>query len=132
VPPYVPYPPRVPTKAGCEYLGATSSVQRSQAGAPVALKGAAVPPCGALNHPAAVRSAGATERPRRASSSRPTASPNDVPPPPCPYPSSLSRSPTGPSRPSPEQAAAAAAPPWLPVRRLPAAFPHRPSAQIKP
>jgi hypothetical protein len=28
--------------------------------------------------------------------------------------------------------ATAASPPWLPVRRLPAAFPHRPSAQIEP
>jgi hypothetical protein len=51
---------------------------------------------------------------------------------PCPNPSSPSRSPSRPSRPSPEQAAAAAAPPWLPVRRLSAAFPHRPSAQIEP
>jgi hypothetical protein len=57
VPPYVPYPPRVPTKAGRVYLGATSSVQRSKAGAPVALKGAAVFPRGALDHPAAEQSA---------------------------------------------------------------------------
>jgi hypothetical protein len=37
-------PLRVPTKAGRVYLGATSTVRRSQEGTPVALKGAAIPP----------------------------------------------------------------------------------------
>jgi hypothetical protein len=75
-------PLRVPTKAGRVYLGATSTVRRSQAGTPVALKGAAVPPpCGALDHPATLPSAGAqTERPRRAPV-RPTAGENHLSPP---------------------------------------------------